>query len=181
MGGFNIADSIPRASRADLFPPLDAVVGPEGQRWVALNAKVSHSQAVMLYNRAEAILDQHRTELLSHGVEVSRLLTVLSNYCFSYEPVFNWKDSWLPMHKTAPAVINNKIPEPKANIEARQLVKKVRKELIDLFYEIGAASNQIGKTYPYITALHPESAALVKAIKKSLDPNSLMNPGVLGL
>ncbi|OFA29843.1 FAD-linked oxidase [Glaciecola punicea] len=179
--GIALPDSIPRAARASLFPPLDAIVGPKGERWVALNAKVAHSQALNLYNRAEAILANYSKDFECNHVEVTRLLMILSNFSFSYEPVFNWKDTWLPMHHTSPAIKRNKIPEPEPNEEARQLVEKVRQELINLFHEIGAASNQIGKTYPYITALHSEPASLIKAIKKSLDPDNLMNPGVLGL
>jgi FAD/FMN-containing dehydrogenase len=181
MQGIDLPDSIPRATRANLFPPLDAIVGAQGERWVALNAKVAHSQALTLYNRAEAILERYKKDFDRHGVDVSRLLMILSNFSFSYEPVFNWKDTWLPMHRTSPATKRNGIAEPVANIEARQLVEKVREELIELFNDMGAASNQIGKTYPYINALHPESAELIKDIKKSLDPNNLINPGVLGL
>ncbi len=181
LDGVDLPDSIPRAARATLFPPLDAIVGPKGERWVALNAKVPHSQAFNLYQRAEAILANYKQDFDRHHVEVTRLLMIISNFCFSYEPVFNWKDTWLPMHHTSPAIKRNKIPEPEPNVEARQLVEKVRQELINLFNELGAASNQIGKTYPYITALHPEAATLIKSIKKSLDPNNLINPGVLGL
>lgn len=181
LQGVDLPDSIPRAARANLFPPLDSIVGPQGERWVALNAKVAHSQALALYNRAESILDKYKPDFASCGVDASRLLIILANFSFSYEPVFSWKDTWLPMHHTSPAIKKNKIPEPKENLAARQLVENVRAELINLFNDMGAASNQIGKTYPYIGALHPESVTLLKDIKKSLDPNNLINPGVLGL
>jgi D-lactate dehydrogenase (cytochrome) len=39
----------------------------------------------------------------------------------------------------------------------------------------------LGKTYPYLDALRPESADLARAVKRALDPEGLMNPGVLGL
>jgi hypothetical protein len=44
-GGAEIADSIPRAVRANPFPPPDGVLGGDGHRWAALNAKVAHSDA----------------------------------------------------------------------------------------------------------------------------------------
>ena len=41
--------------------------------------------------------------------------------------------------------------------------------------------NQLGKTYPYLEVLRPESAELAIAVKRALDPQGVMNPGVLGL
>ncbi len=50
-----------------------------------------------------------------------------------------------------------------------------------LFDDLGAASNQIGRAYPFIEKLEPEIAALLNSLKTELDPKGLMNPGVLGL
>jgi FAD/FMN-containing dehydrogenase len=50
-----------------------------------------------------------------------------------------------------------------------------------LFCDFGAASNQIGRTYPWLDALSSESAALMRSLKALLDPEGRMNPGVLDL
>jgi hypothetical protein len=68
---------------------------------VALNAKIAHSDAQALYDAAEAILARRMADFEANGVVVSRLLTLMSNHAFSYEPVFNWLDSWLPQHRRA--------------------------------------------------------------------------------
>lgn len=179
--GINLPDSIPRAARASLFPPLEGIMGPAGERWVALNAKVAHSDGVELYNRAEAVINQHANQLQQHGIQVSRLLAVLSNHSFSYEPVLHWKDSWLPMHREAPQVTQGLLEEPDDNPKTRAIAHQVRAELIDVFTEMGAASNQIGRTYPYLSVLHPETGKLLRQLKRTLDPRGLMNPGVLEL
>ena len=49
-----------------------------------------------------------------------------------------------------------------------------------VFAEFGAASNQIGKTYPMLASLNPDSRDVLKALKRELDPEGLMNPGALG-
>jgi FAD/FMN-containing dehydrogenase len=51
--------------------------------------------------------------------------------------------------------------------------------LVTLFAELGAASNQLGKTYPYRSILRPETAALFDKLKATVDPAGLMNPGAL--
>ena len=50
----------------------------------------------------------------------------------------------------------------------------------DVFAEFGAASNQIGKTYPMLASLNPNSRSVLRALKKELDPEGLINPGALG-
>jgi FAD/FMN-containing dehydrogenase len=60
-------------------------------------------------------------------------------------------------------------------------VHEIRRELVELFAAHGAASNQIGKTYPYASVLRPESRALLEALKRRLDPQGAMNPGALGV
>ena len=182
FGGRALPDSIPRANRANLFPPVNGVLGPQGDRWVALNAKIAHSDAQALYDAAEAILATHAAAMEVAGVRVSRLLTMMSTHAFSYEPVFNWFDSWLPQHRRAPEPQHlAKLQEPAANPEARALIATIRAELVALFSDMGAASNQIGKTYRYLPSLKPQTRALVLGVKHLVDPAGLMNPGALGL
>ncbi|MFT3968215.1 MAG: FAD-binding oxidoreductase [Sphingobium sp.] len=182
LGGKELPNSIPKAGRADPYSQLDAVLGPTGDRWIALNAKVAHSDAKRLTDAVEDLLARHKPELDAKGVEVSRLLTVIGNHVFSYEPVFNWHDEWLPIHRaTISAEMKAKVAEPAAAPETRALVIKVRTELVELFASFGAQSNQIGRTYPYVGVMRPESRAFLEGVKHVVDPDNRMNPGALGL
>ena len=181
FGGLALPDSIPRAGRADLFVPVSGLVlGPEADRWVALNAKVAHRDAPALAAAIEAVFARHQAALDAAGVVVSRLLTVMGTHAFSYEPVMNWRDRWLPLHRDIVGPGHNR-PEPEATPDARALVMQVRGELIAEFARLGACSNQIGRTYPYASVLRPESRGLLQAIKAAVDPQRLMNPGALEL
>lgn len=113
---------------------------------------------------------------------LTRLASALGNHSFSFEPVFHWRDAWLPAHRRAlsPARVEV-LSEPAANPDARALVDGLRRATVALFRRLGAASNQIGRTYPYLEALSPAPASLVRSLKRLLDPGCLMNPGVLGL
>lgn len=182
FGGKELPDSIPRAGRADPFVALDAILGPTGDRWIALNAKVAHSDATKLVNAVEDLIARHKPALDSASVVVSRLVTVIGNHVFSYEPVFNWHDHWLPIHHamTSPQ-FRAKVKEPADNPAAHAAVMAIRAEIVDLFASLGAQSNQIGRTYRYADILRPESRALLEGVKRVVDPRGLMNPGALRL
>jgi FAD/FMN-containing dehydrogenase len=179
-GGVEVAGTIPRVARADLFANLNGVIGPKGGRWAALNAKVAHSDGERLIAAFDEMIAPHRGTMTDHGVSFTRLASALSNHCFSFEPVFHWQDSWLPIHRAVadPAHLRQ-YNEPPPNPEGRALVDQLRRETVNLFRDFGAASNQIGRVYPYFSALAPEPASLLLAVKRHLDPRGLMNPGVL--
>lgn len=179
--GRAIAPTLPRLARGNLFGDLNGVLGPAGGRWAALNAKVAHSEAQRLIEAFDGLVSRHRGAMASHGVTYRRLASALANHCFSFEPVFHWQDSWRPLHRTAPEpAFLAGVEEPEANMEGRALVDRLRQETVDLFRSLGAASNQIGRSYPFHQALSGAPRTLLSNIKMALDPRGLMNPGVLG-
>jgi D-lactate dehydrogenase (cytochrome) len=67
------------------------------------------------------------------GIVVSRLLTVMANHAFSYEPVWNWHDAWLPMHRdTTGDAVRARLAEPAPAPEARALVMRLHEEIVAL-------------------------------------------------
>jgi FAD/FMN-containing dehydrogenase len=181
-GGLVIAGTVPRIARAEPFANLNAVLGQDGARWAALNAKVAHSDAVALIDAHQALMARRAAEMAQKGVTVTYLLSALGTYSFSFESVFHWRDEWLPLHiaKVDPQLLTMYSP-PQVNSPARALVAELREDTINLFRQVGAASNQIGRAYPYVDALNPAPAGLIRGLKTLLDPEGLMNPGVLGL
>jgi FAD/FMN-containing dehydrogenase len=181
-GGVPIPDSIPRAIRAAPFGPLNAILGPKGERWVALNAKVAYTDAPKLIEQVNKLLVGYEERMRTAKVSVSFLSMVISGHAFSLEPVLHWPDEWLPLHRATPEPAHLKsLTEPAPNPEGRALVAEIRDAIVMCFAEFGAASNQIGKTYPYLAFLNPESRRLILDLKRCLDPHGLMNPGALGV
>ena len=182
QGGVRIAATVPRIARADPFPGLNGVLGANGSRWAALNVKVAHSQAEALIQAHQALMAHHRDALQKHGVRVTYLCSALFNYSFSFEAVFHWHDSLHPIHqaKVDPILLAG-FTQTQPNLEARALVAVLREATCHLFREMGGASNQIGRTYPFMETLDEAPAALLRGVKAQLDPQRKMNPGVLGL
>ncbi len=182
LGGREIPDSIPRAVRANLFPPPDGVLGPKGDRWAALNAKVAHSDGPRIIETARSAMAEFAEEFKQHGVWMSHLLIAVGQQAFSFEPVFHWFDAWLPMHERMPRPdLLASLQRPAENLAARAVVARARERMLQVFVELGAASNQIGRTYPYQDALLPPQQQMLRQLKSLVDPGGRMNPGVLGL
>ena len=180
-GGVEISNTIPKAARANPFEPLNGILGSQGERWAALNAKVPHSDAERLIAATEAAIDPYREHMAECGVTMSFLYIAIAQHIFSYEPVLRWFDEWLPLHRSVPEPdFLGGLEEPSPNPAGRALVDKIRSKIVAVFAEFGAASNQIGKTYPMLSSLNPHSRSVLRALKKELDPEGLMNPGALG-
>jgi FAD/FMN-containing dehydrogenase len=182
LGGREVAATIARVARADRFTSLDGVLDAGGERWAAINTKTSHSAAPALLAGFEALLERRSAALATHGVTVTRLASALGQQAFSFEVVFHWRDTWLPLHvATLSPARRATLQEPAANPGGRSLVAELREETMALFRAQGAVSNQLGRSYPFLETLAPETAALLQDLKLMLDPDGVMNPGVLGL
>ena len=178
-GATEIPNSIPKASRAAPFTDLSGVLGTEGDRWAALNCKVAHSDAERLLAATDAIFARHAAEMKDAGVVITLLISAMSNHVFSYECVFRWFDTWLPLHRSAHPDLS-RYTEPPVNLPARALIARVRMEVVDCFHDFGAASSQIGRTYRYLDGLKPAPREFIRSIKALVDPGNHMNPGALG-
>lgn len=166
--GTETENTIPKIIRASPFGPLNSVLGPDGERWAPIHGLVPHSKGVAIV----ALFDAHREEMNALGVFTGTLI----------EPCLYWPDVANPAHEnTMESDHFAKLPRLEANAEAWALVQKLKQGLIDLFYEQGVAHFQIARTYRYRDSLNPAADALLRAVKRQVDPRGLMNPGSLGL
>lgn len=182
LGGFELPDVVPRGARASLFPVLNDVLGARGDRWIAVNAKVPHSDALAVHAEVDRILAACAAELEAAQVRTKRMFIAISNHSFSYEPCFMWFDEWLPVHRHHPEPQHlARFSEPPPNPAARAAIARARGQILAAFARMGAASNQIGRLYAYGESLDPAPLRFLTQIKAAVDPAGLVNPGVLGL
>lgn len=181
-GATEMENTIPKIIRANPFGPLNAMLGPEGQRWAPIHGLLRHSKAVGCYDAIEALFDQHRTEMDKLGIFSGTLVSMVGGAGTIIEPCLYWPDESNPVHKHSIEEAHlARLLTLVANPEARALTEKLKKALVDLFYDHGAAHTQIGRTYRYRDSLDPAADTLLQDLKNSLDPKGLMNPGSLGL
>lgn len=177
-----IENSIPKITRSNPFGPLNSMLGPEGERWLPIHGMFPHSKVQEAYAAVEALFDRHREHSEKLGIGTGYLFATVATNGFIVEPVFFWPDEIDKIHKaTVEANHLAKLKGFPANLEAREMVAKLRSELIELLSDLGAVHTQIGKSYRYRKGLKPGAWGLVKSLKNVLDPTGRINPGSLGL
>lgn len=177
-----LADSIPKLVRANPFGPVNNMVGPSGERWVPVHGLVPHSKAIEIFKALTALFDKHSATIDKYEIGVGYLFATVSTTCTVIEPVFFWPDQLEEVHKRSvdPTHLKNLKGFP-GNEDARNAVKVIRREVAQLMLSLGSVNLQIGRSYPYSELIDPLNFSLLKAVKSELDPQGLINPGVLGL
>lgn len=181
-GGKAVENSIPKILRANPFPPVNSMVGPNGERWVPVHGFLPHDRLIEGWEAVMALYAAHADEMQAHGVEAGAMLAAVSPQCCLIEPVFFWPDELNPLHRHAvePGHLARLKGFP-ANSESTALVGRLRAGVIETFQSLGAIHLQIARAYPLASRHSPEGWGLLKALKHQVDPRGLMNPGSLGL
>jgi D-lactate dehydrogenase (cytochrome) len=180
--GQEIANSVPAFVRALPFAPLNNTLGPGGERWVPLHGIFPHGAVPAFHVALAKFYDKRRADMQRLGVTTGAMFCGVGSGSLLYELAIYWRDARTAFHR---AVIDAdslaKLPEHAANAEAAAYVEQLKRDLIALYAEHGAAHFQIGRAYPYLPRLGAPARALVLSLKAALDPQGLMNPGALGL
>lgn len=182
-GGVEMTNTIPTVFRAQPFGGVRTVLlGAEGEIWIPVHGFFPLSKAIAAAEATEAFLAEKKPILEQWDIKTS-YLTCFSGAEFVIEPSFYWADELgefrLSLIETEFADNWRGIP---ADHDKRKTALALRDELRDLYDSLGAMHLQIGKYYPYFDMMSdPNLPQLIKDIKQVVDPDTLMNPGALGL
>jgi FAD/FMN-containing dehydrogenase len=135
-----------------------------------------------LFTAIQAVFADFAPRFSQAGISTGYLFTHLETNAITVEPVFYWPEERFAVHtKAAEPSHLARLPVLQANPAATALVREARQEVQAVFTRFGCAHFQIGRTYPYLASLNPAALALVENLKTHLDPDGVLNPGVLGL
>ena len=181
-GGKPVENTIPKILRANPFPPVNSMVGPNGERWVPVHGFLPHTKLIAGWEAVQALFASHGVEMQALGVEAGAMLAAVSPQTCLIEPVFFWPEGLNPLHRHAvePGHLA-KLKGFPANADSTALVARLRAGVIDTFQSLGAVHLQIARAYPLEPRHSPQGWSLLQALKQQVDPKRLMNPGSLGL
>jgi FAD/FMN-containing dehydrogenase len=178
--GTETENAFPKALRATPFTAPNSILGPSGERWVPVHGIFPHSVAQHAFAELQKFYASKEALFKEHHIRVGYLCTTVAQQGYLIEPVFYWNDSHTSYHKrVVEADYLKKCGEPSSNPASTKAIQALKAETASLMRRLGATHFQIGKFYNYREGRDPAALALFDAIKKQLDPNNLMNPGVL--
>jgi len=181
-GGHEIENTIAKVIRANPFPPLNSILGPEGERWAPVHGIASLGAALTLFEKCESLFAEMAPVFEQHGVYTGYLFTSLSTNALIIEPVFYWPEERNALiEATVEPQHLARLPSLAANPDATAVVAEARKRVIEICAELGCGHFQIGRSYPYLESRDEASVLLLETIKSALDPTGALNPGGLGL
>ncbi len=180
-GGHEIENTIAKVIRAMPFPPLNSMLGPEGEAWAPVHGMVALSQAPALFADLQAMFAEMAPDFEREGIFTGYLFTSVSTNAITIEPVFYWPHGWRPIHEVhvEPSHLA-RLPKPAPNPAATAVVAAARKRVVDICAAYGCGHFQIGRAYPYRASRDAASQGLLDAIKTVVDPKGQLNPGGLG-
>ncbi|MEM7540852.1 MAG: FAD-binding oxidoreductase [Pseudomonadota bacterium] len=182
-GGVEIDNTLPTVFRAHPFGGVRTVLlGADGEAWLPIHGFMPLSKAVEVGSATEAFFAEHREEMEAFGIK-SSYLTAFSGTEFLIEPSIYWHDE---IDEFRLSLIEEEFAQKWREIPADQKRRKValalRDGLRDLYDQHGCCHLQLGKYYPYQELIaDPGLKKLLEGIKSTIDPDSQMNPGSLGL
>jgi D-lactate dehydrogenase (cytochrome) len=178
--GRRMEPAVPRALQAKPYS-IRGFLGPNGERWAPVHGIFPLSRLSAAMTAMETHVEARRGEMERHGVTANWLLSSSGAYAV-IEPMFYWFDALDPLHLRHLSERNRqRFANHASNPAARALVNALRRDLRDVMDRHGATHTQIGRFYRLPDALDAGSAGMLRRIKTALDPNRIMNPGVLGL
>jgi D-lactate dehydrogenase (cytochrome) len=180
--GREIAATVPAVVRSMPFAQFYNVLGPQGERWVPLHGIMAHDKVLSFHDALEAFFAERKPEMERLGVWSGGMFSAVGSSGFLYEIALYWPDRQTAYHcANVPEEYLASLPQFPENVEARDFIDQMKRELIALYDSFGSVHFQLGRAYPYADRLEQPARELVGAIKQALDPRSLVGPGLLGL
>lgn len=180
MRATEIDNVVPKTLRAKPYS-IRGLVGPDGERWVPVHGVLPLSRARECMAALQAHIESNAAALGQAGVKAQWLCSSAGPYV-TIEPMFYWRDALDEIQLVHLSERNrerfSKFPQ---NLPAREVVRRLRGELRDVFGRYGAVHAQVGRFYRLTELMDPGSRDLLARVKRALDPDGRMNPGSLQL
>jgi D-lactate dehydrogenase (cytochrome) len=177
-----IPNTVPAMVRATPFAPLFNTLGPDGERWVPLHGYIAHSHVPTFDAAVRDFFGRHEAQMQRLGIWCGGMFMAMGTSAFLYELAFYWPGAHTAYHRhNLPPAYLDALPQRPNDAETDAFIDAMKRDLVALYDSHRAIHFQLGKTYPFGSVLAAESLDLLRAIKRAVDPQGLMNPGALEL
>ena len=156
------------------------MLGKRYQRWLPCHGIFPLHSPQPVADRILAALEDIRGRIGADRLETHMLLINTGRHHVLIEPMFLWPGLLLPLHlqhcpnARQPALTGG-------NPVSDEEILAARKQLVILMDGLGAQHVQLGRHYDYGTRLNPVARRLLRQIKRGVDAEGMLAPGMLGL
>ena len=180
--GSPIEPSVAHMTRSVPFPDPTILLARDGRRWIPVHGIIPNDELGGAMEALKDLFAEREGKFQQLGIDWATTFVPAGRGAMLVEPNLYWPDE-------RPPLFDDYLPDDyvsrratfEANPEAREVVDDTRRAIIHCLAQYGSTHFQIGRLYPYFGNEPGPAAALLRALKKELDPQGLMNPGVLGL
>jgi FAD/FMN-containing dehydrogenase len=176
-GGQRVPASVPKVMRAMPFPRMNGLLTPSAKRMNWLHTVVPNSRGADCFAATEEVFSRHAEVMQAHGIDRGYLLSTHGPGGVGVETLIRWSDAPLPIHTHyMTAAERERLRVRKDNPAARAAVEALSAAILARWEALGGVHMQIGRKYPYFRTRLPAMQELLLALKRTLDPDGVINP-----
>jgi DNA-binding IclR family transcriptional regulator/FAD/FMN-containing dehydrogenase len=98
-GGREVENTVAKVIAGTPFPPLNGIVGPDGERWVPVHGIVPRAAGEAAYGPLLDDLGTHEATLSRHTISCGTLFSTIGSQALLMEPMFFWPDALERLHR----------------------------------------------------------------------------------
>lgn len=178
--GTPIDPVVPNFIRGNPFSFVQSPLDAKGRMQIWTHGVFPLGQVTDAYDGFMQVLKDQYADMAALDIE-SSLSFACAGQAMMVEPVLHWYGRATNLHHSGMTPVENPVPEDDDAQHRDARVRIVRDAFTAMMDELGAAHMQYGRFYSYASATKDETVSLLRTMKRTMDPNGLINPGVLGL
>lgn len=171
---------VPNFIRGNPFSFVQSPLDAKGRKQIWTHGVFPLSRVNDAYDGFMTVLKDHFEEMTALDIDAS-LSFACAGHAMMVEPVLYWHGQASTLHHNGMTQIEDPAPEDQDAERRDQRVHIIRDAFATMMDDLGAAHMQYGRFYSYASVTDGETISFLREIKRAMDPDTLINPGVLGL